>query len=143
MTRCRCLSLHLNLGHRQEGPPSVFFFFFFSPLLPLSHILQLIYQTTKKVSIFPSTHHFFNFRFAQNPGGEKAGLFCRSLGDDERTKALRPRSQAQDLVASQAQILCPGFHGPLRPPPGKPASGSPPTLSPNPQLLKRQATQLV
>lgn len=82
MTQCCCLSLHPNLGHRQEGPPSVFVF---PPLLPLSHILQVVYQTTKKVSIFHSTHHFFHFWFAQNTGGENAGLFRTSLRDDERT----------------------------------------------------------
>ena len=75
-----CLSLHLILGFRQEGPPSVFL------PLPLSHILQLIYQKKKKkVAIFTSTHHFFHFRFAQNPGGKSAGLFRRPLRDDERT----------------------------------------------------------
>ena len=74
-----CLSLHLILGFRQEGPPSVFL------LLPLSHILQLIYQKKKKVAIFPSTHHFFDFRSAQNPGRKNAGLFRRPLRDDEIT----------------------------------------------------------
>ena len=96
MTQCRCLSLHLNLGHRQEGPPSVFGFFF--PALTIKPYPSTYLPNNKKVSIFLSTHHFFNFRFVQNPGGEKAGLFRRSLPDDERTKALRPRSQPQGQI---------------------------------------------
>ena len=141
MTQCRCLSLHLNLGHRQEGPPSVFGFFF--PLLPLSHILQLIYQTTKKFlfSFPPTTSLIFGLFRIQV--GKKQGYFAGPFQMTKEPRLWDPDLNHRDRypVASQVQILCPGFHGPLRQPPGKPASGSPTTPSPNPQLLKRQATQ--
>ena len=70
-----CLSLHLILGFRQEGPPSVFL------LLPLSHILQLIYQKKKKkkllFSLPPTTSLIFGLLRIQV--GKMQGYFAGPL----------------------------------------------------------------